>query len=140
MIITIKTLRTRNGFEQKDVEKALGLSQGTVSHWENDGVLPKIKYLQQLARLYNVTTDQLIDVIGVNNYKRVNEKKVIVIGKSQYTIVPDDYGYDKGYDGCTFYIRMLETGEEYVTNNLWCQGETNTPATAEFIHKEYMYI
>lgn len=48
---------------------------------------------------------------------------------------------DKG-DGCggrTFNVRMLETGEEFQTSNLWCQGnipahfKDRLPDNAEFI-------
>ena len=53
-------LRTSKGVTQDDVSKALGISNKTISKWENGTSSPDLTMLVALAEYYNVSTDTLL--------------------------------------------------------------------------------
>lgn len=55
----IKRLRLNVGLSQSDVAKALNVTQGAVSQWENSGVLPTADRLPDLARLFKCSINDL---------------------------------------------------------------------------------
>ena len=58
--INLTQLRTAKGITQYDVAKALGVSNKTVSKWENGTTSPDLTMLAALAEYYGVTTDALL--------------------------------------------------------------------------------
>lgn len=54
------TLRKINGFSQEDVAERIGVSRQAVAKWENGTTSPDIANCVELARLYNVTVDELL--------------------------------------------------------------------------------
>ena len=61
---TIRTLRKNAGLSQEALAEKLGVSRQAVSKWENDLSCPDITLLPQLARLFGVTTDELLGNTG----------------------------------------------------------------------------
>lgn len=56
--ITLAAARVNAKLTQKDVAKALGVTQNTVYRWET-GITPiKAKYLFDLAKLYDMSIEQ----------------------------------------------------------------------------------
>ena len=67
--------RKKSGLSQEDVAEKLGVSRQTVSKWETDETLPDILQAKKMARLYNLTLDELINVdIDVKEIEEVIEK------------------------------------------------------------------
>ena len=58
--ISLKAARVNCGLSQKTVAKALGVSNKTVSSWENGDTYPSAKYIARLCELYNVSYDDII--------------------------------------------------------------------------------
>ena len=58
----IKSLRQQNNLTQAVLAKKLGVTKSIVSAYENDLRRPSYEVLIQLARIFNVTTDQLLGV------------------------------------------------------------------------------
>lgn len=56
----IKELRTERGITQPELAKALGVSNGMVSLWENGVNAPKAEYIVSAARFFNVSADYLL--------------------------------------------------------------------------------
>lgn len=56
----IAELRRKKNMTQEDLANALGVTPQAVSKWENDLSCPDIALLPQLARLFDVTTDELL--------------------------------------------------------------------------------
>lgn len=56
----IAALRRSSGLTQQSVADALGLSDKTISKWENGNGLPDISILPALAELFGVTTDEIL--------------------------------------------------------------------------------
>ena len=53
-------LRKIHGFSQEEVAERIGVSRQAVAKWENGTTTPDIMNCAALAKLYNVTVDELI--------------------------------------------------------------------------------
>lgn len=53
--------RKKVGLSQETVAEKLGVSRQTVSKWEADETVPDIYQAKKLAKLYNLTLDELIE-------------------------------------------------------------------------------
>lgn len=58
----IKKLRLSYNLSQVDIANRLGVSKQCVSNWENDNVQPSIEMLVNIAKLFNVSADYLLDL------------------------------------------------------------------------------
>lgn len=55
----IKKLREKHGLSQKDLAEKLNVGDKAVSKWENDNGLPEIVTFREIARLFNITMEEL---------------------------------------------------------------------------------
>ena len=53
--------RKKAGLSQEMVAEKLGVSRQTISKWETDETIPDIYQSKKMAKLYNLTLDELID-------------------------------------------------------------------------------
>lgn len=53
--------RKKVGISQEAVAKKLGVSKQTISKWETDETVPDIYQAKKLAKLYNLSLDELIE-------------------------------------------------------------------------------
>ena len=60
----LRRIRTLARRELEDVADALGVSRGTVSGWENGYRIPSMDQLAELARVYDIPLDTLLDELG----------------------------------------------------------------------------
>ena len=58
----IKNLRESNNRTQTDLAKYLGISRSGVNAWEMGISVPSTRYIVELAKLFNVSTDYLLGV------------------------------------------------------------------------------
>lgn len=72
----LQKLRKENGYSQEELADALGISRQAVSKWERAESSPDTDNLILLARLYNVSLDQLLSTDETTDeIKQVNEDK-----------------------------------------------------------------
>ena len=57
----LRELRNNSGFTQNEIANKLGVSGQTILNWENGIYEPKINQLIQLADLFDVSVDYLIE-------------------------------------------------------------------------------
>lgn len=57
----LRELRNKSGLTQNEIATKLGVSGQTILNWENGIYEPKINQLIQLADLFNVSVDYLIE-------------------------------------------------------------------------------
>lgn len=57
----IKTLRAKTGMTQKDLADKLFVTSQAVSRWENGEVEPSISTVSEMAKIFNVTIDELVN-------------------------------------------------------------------------------
>lgn len=58
--ISLKSARVNADLSQKYVAKVLGISNKTLSSWENGNTFPSAKYIDMLCKLYNVNYNDII--------------------------------------------------------------------------------
>lgn len=77
----IKMLRERHGLTQSDLAKKLGLTRSGVNAWEMGISVPSTQYIVELAALFGVSTDYLLDIEKEEtiNVSGLSEKEVGMI-------------------------------------------------------------
>src|SRR5690554_1994051 len=110
----IKELRKKHNYTQEELANKLNVSRQTVSKWENDITLPDSNNIFALSKLFNTSTDYLLNYDEkVNNKQNTNsfviDTIVLILGltglvifgillligkvnKSSSTIILDAYG------------------------------------------------
>ena len=56
----VKELREKSGLSMDQLAKQLGVTKSRVNMWENNGTIPRMNVLVELAKFFNVTTDYLL--------------------------------------------------------------------------------
>ena len=69
----IKKLRQNRGMTQEQVAQMLHVSNQTVSKWETGAACPDLSLIVPIARLFNVTTDELFDFSATADKLRLEE-------------------------------------------------------------------
>ena len=58
----LKILRTAKKMSQKELAERIGIAKSVISFYESGDRLPSYDVLIKIARIFNVTTDYLLDV------------------------------------------------------------------------------
>ena len=80
----LRELRNKSGLTQNEIATKLGVSGQTILNWENGIYEPKINQLIQLADLFDVTVDYLIE-------RKVNKKSIDDICKELERIPKENF-------------------------------------------------
>ncbi|MGN0553703.1 MAG: helix-turn-helix domain-containing protein [Oscillospiraceae bacterium] len=59
-MLTLKAARVNANYGQKEAASSLGISNKTLSNWENGYTVPKQNYIDAICKLYGVSYDNLI--------------------------------------------------------------------------------
>lgn len=77
------------GVRQTDVARYLGISDNAVSQWKTHTSKSYMKYLDQLAEYFDVTTDELIHTNKKNIYEHhLSQEEQTLL--AQYRQLPED--------------------------------------------------
>ena len=57
--ISLRAARVNAGFSQKEVAISLGISNKTLSSWENGDTFPSVEKIERLCELYNLSYDEI---------------------------------------------------------------------------------
>ena len=84
--------RKKFGYSQEELGNLLNVSRQSISNWESGEVTPSIDYLKELAKLYNVTLDELVntDKSVDEVLKNKNSKDAITMNNDGVHLVDDD--------------------------------------------------
>ena len=69
----IKRLRRERDITQEQLAEFLHLTPSAISQWETDRVLPDIQYLPKLARLFKVSSDEILGINVEASDEEVNQ-------------------------------------------------------------------
>lgn len=58
--INLKSLRKEKGLSQPELAKALNVSNGMISFWENEKYEPTATNIIAIAKFFNITIDDLL--------------------------------------------------------------------------------
>lgn len=86
----LSNLRRREGLTQEALGEKIGVTNKTVSRWENGNNLPDIEMLQILGTVFHVSVDQLIS----GDTQAVREFSCIEKGKRKKS---DRFSHDEKY-------------------------------------------
>lgn len=56
----LRALRKKRGMTQRDLARAVGVSQGSVAMWEGGGYYPRASMMVELGKVLKVSIDELI--------------------------------------------------------------------------------
>lgn len=68
--LKLKELRETKGYTQKDLAKRLNVSVSSVGMWESTSQIPTAKKLLEIAALFNVSVDTLLDASTITPEER----------------------------------------------------------------------
>ena len=78
----ILTLRENLNMKQKELADLAGITEATLSRYENNKREPRGEIVTRLAKILNVSTDYLLDnEISSEDYNSLNSKEIIDIEK-----------------------------------------------------------
>ena len=69
----LKNLRIEHGLSQEKLAEQLMVSRQAVSKWEKGEALPDMENMIALAKLYNISLDELVG-LNTNNQKNQNNR------------------------------------------------------------------
>lgn len=58
----IKMLREQYNYSQADLAQKLGIARTSVLAWENQTSVPAMKHIIEMAKLFRISTDYLLEV------------------------------------------------------------------------------
>lgn len=58
----LKALRERNHYTQTEIAERLGITRSSVNAWELGISVPSTKYVVELARLFSVSADYILEI------------------------------------------------------------------------------
>ena len=70
----VKELREKSGLSMDQLAKQLGITKSRVNRWENNGTVPRMNILIELAKFFNVTTDYLLGNDDAKNLSLENTR------------------------------------------------------------------
>ncbi len=119
----ITFLRKQKGLTQEELAKALGVTNQAVSKWEQGQCCPDIQLLPDIAKLFEVTVDELL---GCNSGKGLGD--ICLNLKDYFMSLPEKESFESVYrlaallhdiavtDGCKNFVPWDE--KDYVGGNI----------------------
>jgi len=101
--------RKKSGYSQEEVAEQLGVSRQTISKWELNETIPDIYQSKKMAKLYDLTLDELIKFdVDLKEIEKVIEKT----SEEQESKIDWTKGWGKKYPILIRYQKEVNT-EEY---------------------------
>lgn len=116
----LMTLRKKHGYSQQELADMISVTRQTISNWECGQGAPALDKALELARIYNISLDDLAgnDVGVVTKGKKNKDNHVLksLVGKTVRLECLDmdllmDAGFDMGTNGK---VRILDVNDEWI--------------------------
>ncbi len=85
----LSTLRKEHNLTQAELGDKIGVTNKTISRWENGNYLPPVEMLQILSNTFDVSINEILngERINENDYKTISEENIkSALKKSDHTI------------------------------------------------------
>lgn len=84
----IAALRREKNLTQEQLGEKLGVTNKTISRWENGNYLPSVEMLQLLSREFNVDINELLsgERLSDTDYRESAEENVVAVMKQEKTV------------------------------------------------------
>ena len=133
----IKKLRNNANISQEDLAEKIGVSRQIVTKWEKDAGLPDIQNLKEIAKVFDISIDELLDYKNELFEKDIIEEKytlegIIKTGKCRSK--EEQYVVNR-FDGATSIYSLLRKKKWSLKKNIfWFIVEpTFSPEMEEFL-------
>ena len=87
----LKKYRKKNGYTQKQLAEAVGVTQQAVAKWETDKASPDPEMLQKISSILNVTVDSLLDATTTKDKSRMPKDLNKFLQQSEIIFDGDTY-------------------------------------------------
>ena len=77
---TIKQIRRKNFLNQTQFANRIGVTQGTVSQWENGLTRPNSEQLRSISNAFNISTDELLQQENTFGVIQINRRTLPILG------------------------------------------------------------
>lgn len=64
MAMTLKAARINLNLKQEDAAKMLGITQDTLSNWENGKTFPNVPQIKRIEELYGIPYSEIIFLVN----------------------------------------------------------------------------
>lgn len=94
----ISQLRHEKNLTQEELGQKIGVTNKTVSRWENGHYIPDIDILIVLSDIFNVSINELLNgerVQNNNDFKKIAEENIISIAKNEVFSFEEKYAFWK---------------------------------------------
>lgn len=71
----LRELRTKNKLTQKELAKALYLSNSSISHYENNRCMPSRETIETFAQYFNVSVDYLLGSTHISDLEELLQQE-----------------------------------------------------------------
>ena len=85
----IATLRRQSGLTQEKLGEKIGVTNKTISRWENGNYMPDIEMLQLLAKEFNVSINELLagQKMSDEEFRKNADENIIAVSKESLVLV-----------------------------------------------------
>ena len=91
VLYAIKEVPQKNGYTQKQLAEAVGVTQQAVAKWETDKASPDPEMLQKISSILNVTVDSLLDATTTKDKSRMPKDLNKFLQQSEIIFDGDTY-------------------------------------------------
>ena len=108
--IFLGQLRKEKGFTQEQLGEKLGVTNKTVSRWENGNYLPPVEILQCLSEMYGISINEILsgERLEAKKYKEKAEENIkSVLSESTFTLKERVEFYKNKWLKDHFWTRMI---------------------------------
>ena len=108
--IFLGRLRKEKGFTQEQLGEKLGVTNKTVSRWENGNYLPPVEILQCLSEMYGISINEILsgERLEEKKYKEKAEENIkSVLSESTFTLKERVEFYKNKWLKDHFWTRMI---------------------------------
>ncbi|MCQ2490898.1 MAG: helix-turn-helix transcriptional regulator [Ruminococcus sp.] len=93
----IASLRKQHNLTQEALGEKLGVTNKTVSRWENGNYMPDIEMFQLISKEFNVSINELLsgEFISDEDFKRKADENIVAVSKSDLFSTEERKAYFK---------------------------------------------
>lgn len=97
----IATLRRQSGLTQEKLGEKIGVTNKTISRWENGNYMPDIEMLQLLAKEFNVSINELLagQKMSDEEFRKNADENIIAVSKESAFSFEERKAYFKKRNG-----------------------------------------
>ena len=100
----IRNLRKANNMTQEELAEKICVSRQAITKWETGLGIPDISNLESLAKLFNISLDQLVSEEQSINKENISRTEFDIFGKSDFDL---DIGTARDLDVTTADIEKV---------------------------------